>query len=136
MRCSTIYDCNNCLFTYFCQCVVYYHHASGITPTESSFHPSFTHLLMITMTINVLYLPPHLLHSLSCDPLLSFCGVICSAGSRRLDSELHRPTHVPVGFTCYADLKASLFPPLQFSHFLLHVQRILGSPNGTFSFHV
>lgn len=125
----------NCLFPYFWQCVVHYHYASGITPTPSSFHPSFTHLLMKTMTINVLYLP-HM--SSTRDPLLSSCGVICSAGSRRLDPELHRPAHVPVGLIRYADrhLKASLFPSLPFSYFLLHIQCTLGSPNGTLSFHV
>lgn len=35
-----------------------------------------------TMNINILYLPPHLLHSLS-------CGVICSAGSIGPPAHLH-----------------------------------------------
>lgn len=78
------------------------------------------------MSISVLYLPPHLLRSLSFDPLLSSCGVICSAGSRRLDSELRGPTHVPAGFIHYSDRRL-LFSPVAFSYFLLHLQHTLCS---------
>lgn len=69
-------DCDNGLFTYFWQCVVHYHYASGITPTPSSFHPSFTHLLMKTMTINV-YLPH--ISSTFCPVTLYFPPVVLFA---------------------------------------------------------
>lgn len=117
VRFSTIiYGCNVPLSTYFWPCAVHDRCTAGITATLSSIHSSFTSLLMQTMSINVLYLPPHLLHFLSCDPLLSSCGVICSAGSRRLDSMLCRPTQVPAGFICYAaqHLKGLFFWPPTF----------------------
>lgn len=67
---------------------------------------------MQTVNINILYLPPHLLHFLSHDPLLSSCGVVCSAGSRCLDTELRRPSQVPADFKHCTDwhLKGSFLP--------------------------
>lgn len=82
------------------------------------------------MGINVLYLPPHLFHSPSCDVLLSSCGDICSAGSRHLHSELRRPSQVPAGFTWWADqhLRGSArLLPLCLLYFLLHLQPTLGT---------
>ena len=104
---TSTYGCNVWASTYFWPCSVNDHSTGGIMPTQSSIH------LSISPNANSEYKCPLSASTLCPDPLLSSCGVICSAGSRHLDSKLHRPTQVPTGFTWYADLGGSflLFPP-------------------------